>query len=82
MSFYLECVSMFDGSRKKIAQTPPTTSNGRAYMESTIIEPLIDNQRYSYILEVDIPGGLGVNLSLINPHIDYDYPDLLPTVQE
>ncbi len=73
---------MFDGSSQKIVQATPTTSNGYAYVESTTIEPLIDNKLYSYILEVDLPGGSGVNLSLINIRIHYDFPDLLPTVQD
>ena len=82
MTFYLMSINMFDGSHLEVAQVNSTGSSGYGYVESPIFVPVVNNQLYSYIIEVDIPGGHSANLSLINIRIDYDYPVFLPTIQK
>ena len=82
MHFYLLRVNMFDGSTEQVARVFADSSTGYAYVESAIFRPTVDNQLYSYILEVGIPSGFDKELSLINVRIDYSYPVFLPTVQK
>ena len=82
MNFYMERVNMFDGSTQVVASATSTGIAGNGYVESTIFERIINNQLYSYILRVDIPGGVGGGLSLFTIRIDYSYPVYLPTVQK
>ncbi len=75
-------VNMFDGSVTPVARGYSSTSSGLGFIEAPISIPLVDNQLYSYILDVDIPGGHYGSLSLINVRIDYSYPSYLPCVQK
>lgn len=52
----------------------------RYFSETVINYPIVDNQIYSYFVEVSIPGGAGQNLRLSAVRIDYDYPAYLPVV--
>ena len=82
MVFYLERVNLFTGDRAEAARAYPTGTAGFSTIECDLFEPyLIDNQLYSYILQVDIPGGYSSNLSLINIRIDYGYTGYFPTIQ-
>lgn len=74
--------NLFDGSFDVVAGAFPNASSGFGYIEGTIFYPLVNNQLYSYTLAVNIPGGCGLDLALINIRIDYDYPVFLPTVQK
>jgi len=48
--------------------------------DTSIIEPLIDQQSYSYIIEVGIPAGSFNTLRLAAVRIDYAYAVSLPSV--
>ena len=82
MNYYLQAVNMFDGTLTDVASGSSNGADGFGYVEIPIYEPLINNQLYSYVLEADFPGGLGVNLSLINIRIDYSYSSFLANIQK
>jgi len=48
---------------------------------STFSDAKVDRQLYSYMLHLSIPGGFGVDLTLVNLRLDYTYPTFMPTVQ-
>jgi len=79
----LKRLNLYDGSVSAyVALTYSSIDSGYGFVESPISETLINNQMYSYILDVDIPGGYLSSLSLINVRIDYSYPSYLPCVQK
>jgi len=41
---------------------------------------IVDNQSYSYLLFIDIPGSAGINLMLTGVRIDYEYTSYSPMI--
>lgn len=53
------------------------------YLSTTeIMNPIVDNQNYSYFIAVYLPNNAGTNALLTNARIDYEYPGYLPCIQK
>lgn len=48
--------------------------------QSAVLYPEVDNQNYSYFLELVIPGFSGLDIRIANVRIDYEYTANLPMI--
>lgn len=48
--------------------------------QSAVLYPVVDNQNYSYALELVIPGFSGLDIRISNVRIDYEYTANLPVI--
>ena len=54
----------------------------RNLADTSIIEPVIDQQSYSYVIEVGMPAGSFNTLRLAGVRIDYSYDSYQPLIEK
>jgi hypothetical protein len=64
------------------AQSMEDDSNIHYAEDSTIDSPLVDQQSYSYYIQVLLPATLTDVIGLIAVRVDYTYPSQLPLIQK